>query len=458
MILIAALESIMPAVITAHFALGLTIIGALYVGVLRDEVKDMNLKLFSLAVCLLIGSACAQDYGLNDLGSNLNSTELPRLDVPLQKLIDDASEGSSIRIPLGRYNLSEPLHINKNMTLVGSPFAYIDAQGTSQILQIDNPKASVTIKNFLLMHGSRDYGGAIASQAKSLTIRDCRFLDSSAECGAGIYQKGGNLQVMDSTFERNNASILGAAIYDEGGDMQVESSKFTQNSGSRVIYVKGAQPKQAQVLIKDLNVSYNPGPYNKRNTGFGGAIACSNSTTLIDHCTIKGNKALVMRPDFLGGITAGLDFAGSNVTLNDSTIEGNEALFAVAICIVGDSYAEINRCNIKRNHALRVLYQGNYLGGNDAGIAIQTGSKAVMNDVIVEGNLADGNSSAIGNSGIVNLNEGTIITRNTAKNHSAIENSEPGIINIHDGVHIFNNQDEHQPGRPIYSKGILNME
>ena len=106
----------------------------------------MDLKLFALATCLLIGGACAQDNldynslytGLNDsevgsdpnFGSNLKITELvslPRLDVSLQKLIDDASDDSSITVPSGSYVLSEPLHINKNITLTGSPSAFIDA-------------------------------------------------------------------------------------------------------------------------------------------------------------------------------------------------------------------------------------------------------------------------------------------------------------------------------------------
>ena len=78
---------------------------------------------------------------------------------------------------------------------------------------------SVTLKNFLVMHGKGDYGGAITSQAQSLTIKDCRFLDSLANYGAAIYQKGGELQIMDSTFEGNNATIWGTAIYDEGGDI-----------------------------------------------------------------------------------------------------------------------------------------------------------------------------------------------------------------------------------------------
>jgi hypothetical protein len=81
-----------------------------------------------------------------------------------------------------------------------------------------------------------------------------------------------------------------------------------------------------------------------------------------------------------------------------------------------------------------------------------------MDGVTIECNIADGNSSAIGNSGILNLNDGTIITKNTAQRYSAIENSMLGVVNIHDGVHIFNNHEGQQPGEPVHSEGILNME
>ena len=150
--------------------------------------------------------------------------------------------------------------------------------------------------------------------------------------------------------------IWGAAIYDEGGDMQVESSKFTQNPGSHVICVNGTQPKQAKVLIRDCNVSNNPGVYG-RTCGPCGAIACANSTTLIDHCTIKGNKALMTEP-VLCGMNAGLYIVGSNVTLNDTLIERNEALYIAAMAIF-DSKVKMNRCNIKGNQRSKhLLYQG----------------------------------------------------------------------------------------------------
>ena len=108
----------------------------------------MDLKLLVLAASLLIGGACAQDNqdynspytGLNDsgivcslnVGSDLSGTELgsrPKLDISvLQKLIDDASDGSSIETE-DDYISSQPLHINKNVTLVGSPSSHYRCVG-----------------------------------------------------------------------------------------------------------------------------------------------------------------------------------------------------------------------------------------------------------------------------------------------------------------------------------------
>ena len=395
--------------------------------------------------------------GLIGIGFSLNSTELgslPRSDVSLQKLIDDAQDGSSITIPQGSYGLRGPLHINKNITLVASLFAYLDGQGASQILQIDNPKASVNIMGGFLFTNSRGgFGGAIASKAKSLTVRNCRFSDNLAEYGAAIYQKGGNLQVRDSTFEGNNASIWGAAIYDEGGDMQVESSVFIQNPGYLVIYANGTQPKQAQVSIRDCDISVNPGPYNEKSSGFGGAIVCENSTSLIDRCTIKGNRALVSTPTFLGGITAGLRFGGSDVTLNDTLIEGNEALYVPAISIGRGCKVMMNRCTITGNRALSVPYKNELVSGDVAGISIAIGSKVIMDDVSISNNQLDGECAAISNSGILSL-KNVRIYGNTAGNISAIRTSKNGKLIFGKDVQIYGNK----APKDVYSEGPVEMD
>jgi hypothetical protein len=261
---------------------------------------NMNSKLLAFTACLLIGCACAQDNqslytGLAEIGSSLNNTEFPPMPpypAYLQQLIDGAQDCSFIRIPSNNHVLNEPLYVNKNITLFGSPFAVINAQRTSQILRIDNSKVRVTMEHFLVIHGKGDYGGAIASQAKSLTIRGCSFSGNLAEYGAAIYQKGGNLKIEDSTFDEDNATVWGAAVYDERGDMQVESSKFTQNPESYVIYVNGTHIRNVNASIIDCYVSDNPGPYNDRTSGSGGAIVCVNpSPNMIPITSFRPGKS-----------------------------------------------------------------------------------------------------------------------------------------------------------------------
>ncbi len=238
----------------------------------------------------------------------------------------------------------------------------------------------------------------------------------------------------------------------------MESSTFTQNPGSYVLYINGAKPMQAQVSIRKCEVSNNPGPYNDLNSGFGGAIVCKNSTALIDECTIKGNRALVNRTTSLSGANAGLVFGSSNVTLNNTLIYGNEALYSPAIFVGLDSKVRITHCIIAKNHALSALFRGKYAaGGEVAGISVIEGAEVTVDDTSIEDNIADGNSSAIGNSGVLDVKGGTIITRNTAQNHSAIDNSNVWAITVHDGVHISDNRDVRKPGRPIHSEGIMNQ-
>lgn len=75
--------------------------------------------------------------------------------------------------------------------------------------------------------------------------------------------------------------------------------------------------------------------------------------------------------------------------LNDTLIEGNVALDVAAIYVGHDSKVEVNRCNIRRNHAQSVFFSVNYRGGEYAGIAIGDSSEVTMNNVILNDNLAD---------------------------------------------------------------------
>jgi len=63
-----------------------------------------------------------------------------------------------------------------------------------------------------------------------------------------------------------------------------------------------------------------------------------------------------------------------------------------------------------------------------------------MNDVIIEGNIADNYDGAIKNTGKLNLNAGTVITGNIAKRYPTLNNTAPGMVNMSMGAHIYDNQ------------------
>ena len=81
-----------------------------------------------------------------------------------------------------------------------------------------------------------------------------------------------------------------------------------------------------------------------------------------------------------------------------------------------------------------------------------------MNGVTLEGNIADDEYGAIENAGKLNLNEGTVIAKNTARRYSGLYSSESGVVNINKNVSIYDNVDKQQPPQSIHSEGILNMD
>ena len=88
-------------------------------------------------------------------------------------------------------------------------------------------------------------------------------------------------------------------------------------------------------------------------------------------------------------------------------------------------------------------------------IEIDEVSNVNMNDVIIEGNTADGGECCIiKNEGTLNLNKGTVITKNRARQYSALFNTNTGVVNISKDVVIANNDDELQPSQTIHNEGV----
>jgi predicted outer membrane repeat protein len=436
------------------------------------------------------------DIGLNESYASpctsLNDTEfssLPRPGLHLQKLVNEADDGLSVSIPSGYYPLSpgETIHIAKNLTLVGDGLVIIDARREGSILSLDNPRASVDIIQIAFVNGKGDYGGAITSNARSLILHNCSFIDNLANYGAGVYQDGGGLSVDNSVFAHNYAACKGGAIYSnasntgsplvvkgckfyrnnvvnigaaiciEHNKFNIESSEFSRNSGTAALYASNSS-----VSLSDCNIHDNLGPNNMRQNGCGGGVGFDNCSASIENCVIRGNKAAYLdndgnlTPEYwgFGGSGGGIYLLRSDVTINDTSIDENDAFTAGGLD-VSESNLVVNKCSISNNTARYVTTPDGSFNGQGGGMFIWSGSEVTLNGVILDRNHGDGRNGAIHNSGILHLTDKTVVSKNTAPRGAGISNN--GVLSIDGDVVISNNTANEGAGIFNWGDGQVEM-
>jgi predicted outer membrane repeat protein len=461
------------------------------------------------------------DQGLKEkygsICTSLNDIEFGSIlkpEVSLQNLIDDAKDKGTIHIPAGYYYLDKSLQITKNLTAIGDGLVVLDAHKAFEILNITNSNAIVRLENIGLVNGKGNYGGAIDSKAKSLELVNCAFSNNLANYGAGVYQNEGRLFIENSTFNhnyaaskggavyanasvmnsptitlkgckfyRNNVTNIGAAICVEHKDLSIESSDLSGNGGTAALYASNSS-----VLLRDCNVSNNLGPNNMRQAGRGGGVRFDNCSAIIENCTIQGNKATYLDDEGLftpeywgwGGEGGGMYLLHSNVTINDTYVDDNEAFFSGGIYVVLSNLM-VNRGGISNNTARYVVTSEETFCGNFGGMLI-LGGQATLNDVFMDNNHADNLSGAIYNSGgrlnligktnmsgntasegagisnggILTIDGDVIVSNNTADNGAGIHNLKSGSVEICGDAQLIDNQAK-EKGGAIYNEGNLSI-
>jgi CSLREA domain-containing protein len=198
----------------------------------------------------------------------------------------------TVFIPAGIYTLTAgEILLSTDLTIDGEPGTIIDGGNTSNIFRRTGLLSTVTIQDLTLRNGA-SAGGSCFSQGSSytttlsnVTMTNC----IATERGGAIYS-GGDLIIIDSTFENNSATgnpggnNSGGAIY-TGGVLTITRSVFRNNS---------------------VDLSASPGQ--------GGAIHYIGSSLIIEDSTFDNNQA----------VTGGAIF-GSNSVISGSTFNGNSA-------------------------------------------------------------------------------------------------------------------------------------
>ncbi len=166
--------------------------------------------------------------------------------------------------------------------------------------------------------GGSGNGGAIYNDGGALSLGQCMVKDNSADSYAGgIWTEGGSVDLLDSTLSQNSA-INGAGLFSIRSNVEIERSTLSGN------------------ICRDGNGGGGGGGAIENNTGstltlrnstisgnsalFGGGV--SNFATLsVQSCTFTGNTATYPEVGLSGGAIQNME--GATTTVENSLIADN---------------------------------------------------------------------------------------------------------------------------------------
>ncbi|MBF0431393.1 MAG: hypothetical protein HQK83_08955 [Fibrobacteria bacterium] len=172
--------------------------------------------------------------------------------------------------------------------------------------------ANVLIKYSVFYKNESEYGGAIYNYSDKLVVDSCVFIENSAKHGGAIQMGRNKVNILNSHFYNNYASLNGGAInINNTASTNVYTSIFKGNrakSSGGAVYV---QDQAAIFFINNLVVE---------NSAFNGAgIACLEASPYIINNTIYGNSA--------SGHGGGVHMDVSSPKIYNTIVSGNSASY-----------------------------------------------------------------------------------------------------------------------------------
>ena len=325
--------------------------------------------------------------------------------------------------------------VGKNTTIDGAGQVTLSGGGTSRILHIMSAwnvaTPLLTVQNLSFVNGFTS---------------DVANTSSTAKGGGAIFQDGGSLTVINSTFSHNQCAstgqdVSGGAINGQGvGTLIIVGSTFSDNTGSNGGAV-GTQDENVTIVNTTFaNNSATGTSGNPGNGGDGGALSydganvsltfCGDSFTgnranaaggavfrvgyhdeevNIDRCTFDGNSV-----DANSGNAAGLYLEYVTINMSGTTISNNTGHYGGGIWIGQSAIANLTNVTIANNTAA---------GGG--GVWFANAVTGTLLNVTVAGNTGDGlfggdTGVKLQNTIVANNLRGTLDgTTNCAKQHGS---------------------------------------
>ncbi len=133
----------------------------------------------------------------------------------LQEQLDQAAEGSVVRIPAGTHAVN--VRITRSVTLLGdSATTILDGGGRGSVVQIDAPQATVKLVGLVLQNGDGHAGGGVLLKRGKLELTECVLRQNRAMGfgGGALYSSGQALHVERCQLLGNEALQGGGVLLD----------------------------------------------------------------------------------------------------------------------------------------------------------------------------------------------------------------------------------------------------
>ena len=230
----------------------------------------------------------SQNYS-SELNSNQESLNNEKSFNDLQTTINSLSDNDVLDLDCDyKYNGTSDFNgitiAQNNVTINGNHHTLDANAGDKNVRIFFITGNNVILKNLVFTNGNCDYGGVIYNCGVGSNVCNSTFINNNASLGGGaIYNTKANFTVTDSEFISNSATT-GGAIYNYGGEgFSVNNSTFINNTAdsSGAIYS----------VLANLNVINSRFINNSATLFSAGAVYNGGTNSTIINSTFKGNSA-----------------------------------------------------------------------------------------------------------------------------------------------------------------------
>lgn len=330
--------------------------------------------------------------------------------ISIQAGIDAASPGDTVLVTCGTYT-EHDIVMKPGVSVVSetgsADCVTIDAEGQGRVLYCQGAGNETNIVGLTLTNGEASSGGGLYCwDHSSPTIENCTFTDNSATRGGGLLcYFASSPSLTGVVFEANTARTGGGMECDTGCSPMLAQVSFSGNSatlsGGGLRCVNDSSPTLVDASFT-LNTSvYGAGMECESDSspqvtggGFTGNTASEQGGAVYcqDYSRPRFEEVAIVENECTGRHGGGISCVdGSKVILSDSVVQGNVAYNVGGGLYCDSAAAELSRCTMTTNSA----HMGGAVGCESGGSVTLLGGSLGENSAFYGGAIyLDSQSSA----------------------------------------------------------------